>query len=86
MAYLGIEVADCEEQPVETAGGVSTQYRWTNPIQIEIPHMATKMELTPAFAKGLPPRLVLLGRRDFFAHFRVTVDERAQTFTLDPYG
>jgi hypothetical protein len=85
MAYLGVEEADCEEQQVETAGGMAMQYRWTNPLQVEIQHMGAKMEITPAFAKGLPTRLVLLGRRDFFTHFRVTVDERAQTFTLEPY-
>lgn len=29
---------------------------------------------------------VLLGREDFFSQFRITLDQRALTTTLEPYG
>lgn len=85
MAYLGIVEANCTVEPCETANGLTDQYIWPAGLEVEIQQLARKVAVKAAFSKGLPAQLVLLGRRDFFAQFRVEVDERAQTFSLDPY-
>lgn len=85
MGYLGINEADCDEEPCGTASGPDTQYVWrSGPLRIEIQQLGRSVPVKGAFMKGLPG-FVLLGRRDFFNEFRVEVDERAQTFSLDPY-
>jgi hypothetical protein len=85
MDHLGIDVAECREEDCETAGGVIKQHIWPKGIDVEIQQLRRRVTLKAAFSAGLPPQVVLLGRKDFFAEFRVEFDERAQTFSLDPY-
>lgn len=85
MAYLGIDEAACEEEESQTAGGLTTRYCWRPGIDVEVHQMARMVTVRANSSSGLPPRLVLLGRKDFFFQFRVEVDERTQTFSLDPY-
>jgi hypothetical protein len=35
MAHLGIDSADCDLEPIGTAGGTSTQLRWRQPLTID---------------------------------------------------
>lgn len=86
MSYLGIDEATCAQENCETAGGMITQFIHTPGLDVEIQQMGTTVPIKAAFSKGLPARLVLLGRKDFFAQFKVEVDERAQSFTLHPYS
>lgn len=85
MSFLGISEANCQIEPCETAGGPTDQYVWPPGIEVNVQQMARKVAVKASFTKGLPPRVVLLGRKDFFGQFRVEIDERAQTFSLDPY-
>lgn len=80
---LGIDKEACEQAPCNTAGGITTQYIWREGVEAEIQALGVKIRLHACFSE-VP--IVLLGRNDFFAAFRVTVDQRAQTFTLEQYA
>jgi hypothetical protein len=83
-ASLGIDLdADCEELTCSTAGGEIVQHVYHPGLEVEIQSMQKRVPLMVAFNPTLP--VVLLGRLDFFSHFRVLVDERAQIFTLESY-
>lgn len=77
---MGVDLADCEQAVSMTAGGPSTRYVWKEGLQTTV--LGKTVRLRGAF--GSSP-VVLLGRRDFFDEFRITFDERAKTFSLDPY-
>lgn len=83
-ASLGIDLrADCEELSCSTAGGEVLQHVYHPGLEVEIQAMATRIPVAAGFNPALP--IVLLGRLDFFIHFRVLIDERAQIFTLERY-
>lgn len=83
---LGIDLAKCRRESCETAGGTADQYIWDGGVEIEIPAMGgMRISATASFSAGLPSRIVLLGRNDFFSTFRVYLDERAKLFRLEPY-
>jgi hypothetical protein len=83
---LGIDLAnDCDELPCSTAGGEITQHVFPGGLEVEIQAMRLRIGISAAFNPHLP--IVLLGRLDFFSHFRrVSFDERAQTFELEPHS
>ena len=82
---LEIDLAnDCEELLCSTAGGEITQHAFATGLEVEIQAMHLRLPISAAFNPHLP--VVLLGRVDFFHHFRrVSFDERAQTFELDSH-
>jgi hypothetical protein len=80
---LGINQDDCREEPCSTVAGMTTQYIWEAGLEAEIQALSTTILLNACFTEGLP--VVLLGRYDFFNTFRISFDERAQTFTLQKY-
>jgi hypothetical protein len=85
-ARLGIDLAKCRRETCETAGGTTDQFIWDPGIEIEIPEMnRTRVKAQASFSAGLPSRIILLGRNDFFCAFRVYIDERAKLFRLEPY-
>jgi hypothetical protein len=70
----------------DTAGGRSLQYVWRTGLEIEVRDVGNRRILVRAsFANALPARMILLGRQDFFSHFRVTVDQREGFIGLEPY-
>lgn len=50
---------------------------------IDIIFRRSKIRLKVTFNPGLP--VILLGREDFFAHYRVAFDQRENVMTLEPY-
>jgi hypothetical protein len=85
-AGLGIDLTKCRRKTCATAGGPANVYVWPDNIEIEVQQMGGMRVSAPCrFSDGLPVVLMLLGRNDFFSAFRVSIDERAKSFTLDPY-
>ena len=83
-ASLGIDLeADFQEASGSTAGGETVQYVYEPGLEVEIQAMGMRIPVVAALNPALP--IVLLGRLDFFSHFRVLFDERAQVFTLERY-
>lgn len=81
-ARLGIDVhADCETNDVVTASGPTTEFRYRGPITALV--LGEVVPLQASFLEGLP--FVLLGRNDFFHHFKILFDQRARSFTLVTY-
>jgi hypothetical protein len=81
---LGIDLSECEHATCITAGGPTDQFTWGEMIEVQLQHMQNRrVPIKAVFVAGLG--VVLLGRRDFFQAFRVTVDERVPKFTLEPY-
>jgi hypothetical protein len=82
---LGIRKRNCGKERVHTAGGWVRQYVWSDGLEVEFPELSGhRMHVVGAFIKNGPP-FILLGRRDFFNHFRVTIDEPAQAFGIEPH-
>jgi hypothetical protein len=81
--HLGIDPASCREEECSTAAGMTKQYIWPDGLDAEILALGKTVHLSACFSEGLP--VVLLGREDFFAEFRVGFDQRSQTFTLQSY-
>lgn len=80
---LGLDLAaDCTQTTGSTAGGTTTNYEYAPGIDAIV--MGKKIHLSCTFNEGLP--VVLLGRKDFFALFKVAFDEQAQQFTLERYS
>lgn len=50
---------------------------------IKAVHAGETLHLSAMFRPDLP--LILLGRDDFFAHYKVGFDHRNQKFSLEPY-
>ena len=82
-AFLGIDLSTCQEEPMMGAGGQSRRWSYLPGITAELRAMSKRFPLNISFAEHVP--IMLLGRSDFFATFRVTVDERAETVKLDAY-
>jgi hypothetical protein len=53
------------------------------PLEAEIQAMGVRFPMTCAFTEHAVT--ILLGREDFFRTFRVTIDEPAESFTLEKY-
>lgn len=79
---LGIDLAQCQREDCNTAGGVSTQYIWQAGLDAEVQAMGMNIHLKTAFSET---PFVLLGREDFFKTFKITFDQRASKFTLELY-
>lgn len=80
--HLGIDLeADCQESNSRTAGGMTTCYEVEGGVDAMI--LGERVTLQASFNRGLP--WVLLGRDDFFSHFKVSFEHRAQQFTLQLY-
>jgi hypothetical protein len=79
---LGIDLqTDCIEQTSNTAGGQTINYSY--PPGIDAIVTGRKVHLEASFNPGLP--VILLGREDFFALYRVSFDQRTSSFTIEPY-
>jgi hypothetical protein len=66
------------------AGGIAKQHVWKEKIKAQIQSMGNaEVMLNATFCEGL--EAVLLGRNDFFNAYKVSFDNRAETFTLEPY-
>lgn len=82
MAALGITVGMCEMQDASFDGAVTPYPRYTAGIETRV-LSSWRMTLRPHFIGAW--RFVLLGREDFGAAFRWTLDERAAKLTLEAY-
>jgi hypothetical protein len=85
MAPLGISEKDCQLEVCETAGGEASHYVLADGIEIELPDLNRSLRVEAAFSRGVERGIALLGRRDFFAAFRVSFDQKSLTFALHPY-
>lgn len=81
--HLGVDLSSCREEDCSTAGGVVKHHIWDAGLEAEVQALGHKIRLNAAFCDGLP--VVILGRNDFFAAFKVAFDQQAQTFTLEKY-
>jgi hypothetical protein len=79
--FLGVDLAACTEVPCTTAGGSGFVLVHQLPLEAEVQAMSTRFAMKSAFTEH--GNTILLGREDFFTQFRVTIDEPAQTFTLE---
>jgi hypothetical protein len=79
--YLGVDLEACDERPATTAGGTGTVLVHPLPLEAEVQAMNVRFAMKSAFTEH--GSTILLGREDFFKEFRVTIDEPAQTFTLE---
>jgi hypothetical protein len=80
-SYLGVDLAACDERPATTAGGTGTVLVHPLSLEAEVHEMNVRFAMKSAFTEH--SNTILLGRQDFFKAFRVTIDEPAQTFTLE---
>jgi hypothetical protein len=81
---IGINLdEDCQTITTETAGGPSENFVYEPGVFVIVEEAKYRVQ-GATFSKTLP--VVLLGRKDFFTRYKVTFDERAKTFTLEPYG
>jgi hypothetical protein len=79
---LGIDIdKDCVKETGTTAGGECTHYLYEPGVEAII--MGRKLKLHAMFQPGL--EVILLGREDFFREFKVSFDQRAATFDVEPY-
>lgn len=83
-ASLGIalDASCCEERKAVTAGGPATVWAYAQGLKVVIDGF--EHHLKAEFCEGLD--LPLLGRKDFFAKYKITFDQRAESFTLEPYA
>ena len=81
LDYLGIPLARGRPLYLEGIGGRILGYRHRVPAQVG----GTRFPLTVVFSQELTVSFNLLGRDNFFHHFRVTFDERDRTVHLKPY-
>jgi hypothetical protein len=79
---IKLDLTCCEKSTAETAGGRAELWIYKPGIKALIDGVEHHLKAT--FCTGL--EVALLGRKDFFAVYEVTFDERAQSFTLEPYG
>lgn len=79
---IGLDVSCCEESTAETAGG--TVVCWIYRPGIKAWVAGREHHLKASFCEGL--EVPLLGRKDFFNAYKVTFDQRAKSFMLEPYG
>jgi hypothetical protein len=82
---LGIDFAQCTPVQGMTASGKDdpTLLPRTWPAGVNAIFEGERLALNALFRPGLP--LILLGRKDFFAYFKIQMDQRAQTFRLERY-
>jgi hypothetical protein len=80
---LGIELEEgcCEKETAVTAGGETELWVYKPGVKALIDGLEHHLKAT--FCVGL--EVALLGRKDFFADYKVTFDERLECFTLEPY-
>lgn len=78
---IALDASCCEEKQAVTAGGPAVV--WAYPQGLRVSIEGIDHWLKAEFCIGLD--LPLLGRRDFFDSYRIMFDERAKSFTLEPY-
>jgi hypothetical protein len=78
---LGVDLASCAEIDGMTAGGVSKRFAASVPVVGDC--CGKTITLNAAFEPNLP--IILLGREDFFTHFKVVFDQRSRRLTVHPY-
>lgn len=76
-----LDASCCEEKKAVTAGGPATVWAYSPGLKVLID--GAEHHLKAEFCEGLD--LPLLGRRDFFMKYRVSFDQRTESFTLEPY-
>jgi hypothetical protein len=81
MAPFGIAEADCVEIDGVTANGPCHYWHWQQG-SLTTTVQGTEVHLAAMFG---PTEQVLLGRGDFFTYFKVSIDQRSQSFRLYPY-
>lgn len=82
MGALGLKKLDCHKVKSATAAGTADCYVCKRLIDAEFD--GEKFKLQANFMPGLP--IPLLGRQDFFAHFKVSFNEQAEVVTLETYS
>jgi hypothetical protein len=79
---LGIDLDnDCDVSQGNTAGGLADQYVYEPGINAVI--MGRKIHLNAVFRPMLP--IIILGREDFFAEYKVSFDQRGPSFRVESY-
>lgn len=81
LDYLGLPVGRGERVYLEGIGGRILGYRHQLPAQVG----RRTFPFLVVFSQELTVSFNLLGRENFFRHFIVTFDERAQVLRLRPY-
>jgi hypothetical protein len=80
---MGFADDDLEPIAASQAGGLATFRRAKRPIELWLPEMPGKrLTVQPTFIGG---SVALWGRQDFFAAFRVMIDEPAQCLEVQAH-
>jgi hypothetical protein len=77
---LGVDLSACEKHPVNTGAGLTHHHVWDAGLVAKVEDFEIALEAV--FGSINVP---VLGRRDFFARFRVEFDERSRVSHLTPY-
>lgn len=87
METLGYTKGDLDPFPLGTAGGETTQYvaRDSARILVEMPTLARELRVKPRFLDRLHSGIMVLGRGDFFHEYKVTFEQPAGVFWIQPY-
>jgi hypothetical protein len=81
MKPLGLYKSHCHKVDSETASGKAHCYICKEPLEANF--RGESFDLIAAFMPGL--KIPLLGRNDFFEHFKVSFNERDSKLTLTTY-
>lgn len=79
-APLGFDLSTCKVRPVETGAGKGRHYESDEPLGATV--AGRRVDLCACFG---PVLVGLLGRDDFFHHFKVEFDQRSRVSILRPY-
>ena len=86
---LGVDLSLCKQTEGQAGAGAATQWWWGQSpdglarVRPMIRTAGWEVPIAPMLTERID--VVVLGRRDFLSSFRFAIDERAQTFSLDPY-
>ena len=78
---LGIDLAGCDTQKVDTGNGLADQHLAPSPLRARIADR--EVSLTACFGNIKVP---VLGREDFFTEFLVEVDEPRRLVIITPHS
>jgi hypothetical protein len=87
---MGVDLDRCHLTQSQTGGGIASgEYFWNDsPEGCEreepvVRLMGREVPIAPILSEHID--VVVLGRNDFLASFKLCVDQRAHSFTLEPY-
>jgi hypothetical protein len=78
---FGVDLASCVSTVGTSAAGNTGYFRWADGLLASVAGETFRLQ---AMFGACP--IVLLGRSDFFGHFRVIFNQQAMTFEIEPHA